>query len=105
MVDLDLIRHRNQTQINKDNIRKNRNIVDHDYKVGDNVILTNHTACKYETPFKGPFVITKFFTNVTVNFQCGVAQIRYNICRINPYKSDTRVDDSSSKNMSDEGNI
>ena len=32
--------------------------VDYDYKVGDYVMLTNHTEYKYETPNKGPFVIT-----------------------------------------------
>ena len=40
------MRQQNQTQINKDNIRKNIERVDHDYKVGDNVILTKNTAYK-----------------------------------------------------------
>ena len=42
-VDWELIRQRKQAQINKDNYRESRHIVDHDYKVGDNVILTKHT--------------------------------------------------------------
>ena len=46
-VDWGLIHQRKQTQINKDNIRKNRHRVDHHYKVGDNVMLTKHTAYKY----------------------------------------------------------
>ena len=50
-MDWRLIRHQNQTQINKDNIHKNIKIVDHDYKVGDKFMLDNHTAYKYETPF------------------------------------------------------
>ena len=49
---------KNQTQINKDNIGKNRKRVDHDYKVGYKVMLNNHYAYKYETPYKGPFLIT-----------------------------------------------
>ena len=53
----ELIRQRNQTQINKDNIHKNSQRVDHDNKVGDKVMLNNITAYKYETPYKGPFVI------------------------------------------------
>ena len=52
------LRQQKQTQINKDNTRENRDRVDHDYKVGDNVMLTNHNAYKYESKYKGPFVIT-----------------------------------------------
>ena len=43
-LDQGLIRQRNQTQINKDNILKNRHRVDHKYKVRDNIILTKQTA-------------------------------------------------------------
>ena len=28
-------------------------ILDYNYKVGDNIILNNKAASKYETPFKG----------------------------------------------------
>ena len=37
-------------QINKDNIRENRKKVDHDYKVGDKLMLNDVAAYKYETP-------------------------------------------------------
>ena len=53
----------------------------------------------------GPFVITKYFSNGMANLQCGAIKIKYNICRINPYKSDTKVEDISSKNMSDDVSI
>ena len=43
------IRKQKQTQINKDNIRKNNKRVDHEYKVGDKIMLNNHAAYKYET--------------------------------------------------------
>ena len=46
-VDWELIGQRKQTQINKDNIRSNIYIVYYDYKVGYNVMLTNHTVYKY----------------------------------------------------------
>ena len=79
-VDQKLIRQRKQAQINKDNICENRHRVDHQYKVGDKVILTKHTVYKYETPYTGPFVIAQFFTtNGTVNLQCGPTKIRYNM--------------------------
>ena len=56
-------------------------------------MLNNHAAYKYETPYKGPFVITHCFANGMVKLQCGAINIRYNICCINPYKSDTNVED------------
>ena len=37
------------------------------------------------------------FTNGTVNLQCGTKQIKYNNRRIKPYKSDTKIDNISSK--------
>ena len=96
-VDWELIRLKNQTQINRDNIHKNRHRVDYDYKVEDNVTLTKHTAYKYKIPCTGPFLITQCFTNGTVNLQCGAIQIKYDMCHINTNKSDTKVEDSSSK--------
>ena len=55
-------------------------------------MLTNHTVYKYETPYKGPFVVTQCFTNGMVTLQYGVTQIQYNIHRIKPYKLDTKVE-------------
>ena len=68
-------------------------------------MLNKHTAYKYETPYTGPFIITKCLTNGTVNLQCGPKIIRYNIRRIKPYKSNTKVEYSNSKNMSDDVSI
>ena len=75
-------------QINKENIRKKSIIVDHDFKVGDKVMLNNHAAYKYETPYKGAFAITQCRTNDTVTLHCGAIKNWYNICHINPYTSD-----------------
>ena len=79
----------------KYNTRKNRHTVDHNYKFGDNIMLTKQTAYKYETPYTGPFVITQFYTKGTLKLKCGATQIMYNICRMNPYKSDMEVEYSS----------
>ena len=68
-------------------------------------MLNKKTAYKYETTYKGPFVITQCFTNDTVKLKCGATQIKYNISCINPYKSDTKVGYSSSKNIYDDVNI
>ena len=46
-VDWELIRQRKQMQINRYNTQDNKHRVDYDYKVGDKVMLTNHTAYKY----------------------------------------------------------
>ena len=104
-VDWELIRQRKQVKINKDNIFQNNHRVDYDYKVQDNVILTKHTAFKYEIPYKGTFVITHCFTNVTVNLKNSVTQLTYNTRRIKPYTLDTKVEYYSSKNMSDDVRI
>ena len=88
-----MIRHRKQTQINKDDICKNNKRSDHSYKVGYKVMLDNHAAYKYETQYKSPFVINKCWTNSTVTLQCGLTKIRHNIRRINLYTSDTNVED------------
>ena len=68
-------------------------------------MLHKHTAYKYETPYTGPSVITRCFTNGMVNLQCDVVQMMYNIRHINTYKSDTNVEDINPENMSDNINI
>ena len=45
------------------------------------------------------------FTNGAVNLQYGLTKIKYNICLIRPYKSDTNVEDINPKNMYDGVNI
>ena len=104
-VDWELIRQRKHTQINIDNARKNKHRVDYDYKVKDKFIITNHTEYKYETPCKGPFLITQCLTNGTVNLQCDAIKTKYNIFCVKPYKYDTKVGDFNSKNMDDAVNI
>ena len=77
-------------QINKDTIRENRNQVYRDYNVVDKVMLNNHAAYKYETPYKDPFLITRCCTNGAVNIQYGPTQIISNIRHIKLYKSDIK---------------
>ena len=57
-------------------------------------MLTKHIAYKHKTPYTGPFFITRCWTNVTVSLQIGATEIWYNICRINLYQLDTKVEDS-----------
>ena len=50
-------------------------------------------------------MITLCFTNGMVNIQYGPTKNSYNICRIKPYKSDTKVEDIKPQNMCDDVNI
>ena len=68
-------------------------------------MLNNNVAYKYATPYKVPFMITRCWTNVTVTIKRGPIQIRNNIRKINPYKSDANVEDINPKNMCDDVNI
>ena len=104
-VDWELIRQRKHMKINRDKTWDNKHRFEYEYKVGDDTILTNHTAYKYETPYKGPFVITQCFTNDMVNLQYGPTKIRYNIRRINTYKLDTKNEYYNSINMSGDVSI
>ena len=75
-VDWELIRQIKQTKIIKDNICENRNRVDHGYDIRDKVMLNKHSAYKYETPYRCPFVLTRCFTNVMVNLEYGPEKLR-----------------------------
>ena len=68
-------------------------------------MLNYNTAYKYEMTYKVPYVITQCLTNDTVSLKIGVTEIRYNINRIKPYKYDTKLEDISSKNMSNDFRI
>ena len=50
-------------------------------------------------PYKGSFVVTQCFTNGTVKLKCGPKKSKYNIRRIKPNKSVTKVEDYNSINM------
>ena len=67
--------------------------VEHNYYVIDKVMLNDHAAYKYETPYKGVFVITKFWTTFKVTLQYDAIQIMYNTRHIKPYKYVTNVKD------------
>ena len=68
-------------------------------------MLNNHADYKYEILSKGPFVITKCWTNGTVTLQYVATKVRYNIPLIKPYTSDTNDEDINPENMYDDVNI
>ena len=57
-VDWGLLRQQKQTQVIRYIAHENKQRVDYDYKIKDKVMLTNYSAYKYETPYRGIFVIT-----------------------------------------------
>ena len=80
-------------------------IVDHDYKVGDKVMLTNNASFKYETQYNGPFLIMQCWNNGTVTLRCGATKIKHNIININPYTCDKNDEDIKNKITYDDVNI
>ena len=61
-------------------------------------MLNNKSAFKYETPNKEPFEIKQCCTNETIILQYYAIKIRYNICHIKPYTSDTNIEDTIAEN-------
>ena len=56
-------------------------------------MIVNNYAWKYEILYNGPFMITQCCTNRTFTLKCVAINIRHNICHINPYTSDTNIED------------
>ena len=56
----------------------------HQYKVGDKILVKRKKNSKHELEFMGPFLITQINDNVTVIFQKGIINDATNICRTKP---------------------
>ena len=57
----------------------------HQYKVGDKILVKRKKSSKHELEFMGPFPITQINDNVTVCFKTGIINDATNICRIKPF--------------------
>ena len=55
----------------------------HQYKVGDKILVKHKKNSKHELDFMGPFPITQINDNGTVRFHKGIINNATNICRIN----------------------
>ena len=62
-------------------------------------MLNIHAACKYENPYKGPFVEKNYCTNGPVTLQYGLTKISNNLRWIKLYTSDTNIKDINTENM------
>ena len=57
----------------------------HQYKVGDKILVKCNKNSKHELEFMGPFFITQINDNGTVRFQKGIINDNTNICRIKSF--------------------
>ena len=67
------MRKNKQGLIIKNNLKENAKRIEHDYRVGDDVLYRSRgdKKQKHERPYDGPFKILKIFSNGTVRLQCG----------------------------------
>ena len=79
------IRQRKQLQINHNNKRENMRRNNHQYKVGDKILVKRKKNSKHELEFMGPFPITQMNDNGTVSFQKGIFNDATNIPRTKPF--------------------
>ena len=57
----------------------------HQYKVGDKILVKRKKNYKRELEFMGPFPIIQIKYNETVRFHKRIINDATNICRINPF--------------------
>ena len=57
----------------------------HQYKVGDKILVKRRKKSKHELEFMDPLPITQINDNGTVLFQKGIINDATNICRIKPF--------------------
>jgi transposase InsO family protein len=80
------IKLRKQGTIDKSNAQENAKRIDHDYQVGDKVLLEKPGINrKMAQPRTGPFEIIKVHTNGTVRIRRNNVTERVNIRRLTPY--------------------
>ena len=85
VADWEHIRQRKQLWINHNNKRENMRRNNHQYKVGDKILVKRKKNSKHELDFLNPFPITKINDNGTVRFQKGIINDATNIRKIKPF--------------------
>jgi hypothetical protein len=75
-----------QRIIDDSNSRENQGRVQHDYAIGDKVLIHQQgVARKLNSPTEGPYEILQVFTNGTVLIQQGAIHEHMNIQCLTPY--------------------
>ncbi len=79
-----------QSLTNRGNQRENAKHIDHDYEVGDKVLLINEGILrKSESAYgKEPWTITTVHTNGTIRIQCGTKMKQLSIRRVQSFTDD-----------------
>ena len=85
VADWEHIRQRKKLQINHNNKRENMRRNNHQYKVGDKILVKCKKNSNHELEFMDPLLITKRNENVTVRFQKGIINDATNMRRIKPF--------------------
>ena len=85
------LRARRQEMISHNNARENATRIEHEYKEGDKVLYRKHgTLRKLSAPRRGPYTVTRVYTNGTLRIKRGAISERANIRHIWPFnKQDT----------------
>ena len=74
-----------QLRINHNNKQENMWRNNHQYKIGDKILVKRKKNSKHELEFMGPFPFTKINDNGTVRFQKGIINDAVNIRRIKSF--------------------
>jgi hypothetical protein len=84
--DWEHIRQRKQDdRINENNKRENKNRRNHQYTVGDQILLKAGKHSKHELECEGPYAITHISDNGAIRFQKGIVNDVVNIRHIKPF--------------------
>ena len=82
----DAITNAKRKMILKNNRRENAKRIPHKYEIGDEVLLDEPGAYKYETKQSGPYTLRQVYNNGTVSIKKGACLDTVNIRRLTPYK-------------------
>ena len=85
VADWEHIRQRKQLWVNHNNKRENMCRNDHQYKVGDKILVKSRKNFNRKLEFMGPFPITQINDNGAVHFQKVIINDATNIRRIKPF--------------------
>ena len=81
------IQQRRQQLIDENLRRTNARRIQHNYSIGDRVMVVEYDPTKLDAKKRGPFTIVRVFTNGTVRLQIAAhVQETFNIRKIWPYK-------------------
>ncbi len=88
IVNLQTLREKRQALIDQNNLKENQRRRQHDYNIGDQILILAYKPGALDERAKGPYTISQVHTNGTVSYMLNNAVIdRINIRRIKPYHS------------------